>query len=236
MSQEIPPDQPQTPPPPPEGQPPPPTPEAPEQPAGPPAPAAAGGPPEVPYPVHFHVQRQEEYRRLLPIVKGLLAIPHWIVLLFLFIGLLFAVAISWFAVLFTGRYPRGIFDFVVGVQRWSMNVTAYTMLLTDAYPPFSLEPKPDYPVHYDVEYPPDGKIARWRPLVHWLLAIPYLIAATVLVYVAFLLVIVAFFAILFTKRFPEGLFNFIVIAFRWQQRGNVYAYWMTEKYPPFEWG
>jgi hypothetical protein len=228
MSQEIPPDQPQTPPPP--------APEAPQAPTGPPAPAPAGGPPEVPYPVHFHVQRQEEYVRWLPLVKWLLAIPHYIVLFFLYIGAFFVIIGSWFAVLFTGRYPRGMFDFMVGVQRWTMNVTAYTILMTDAYPPFSLEPKADHPVHYDVEYPQDGKIARWRPLVHWLLAIPYLIAATVLVYVAFLLVIVAFFAILFTKRFPEGLFNFIVIAFRWQQRGNVYAYWMTEKYPPFEWG
>jgi hypothetical protein len=198
-------------------------------------PAPAGGPPEVPYPVHFQVERQQDYHRLLPLVKWLLSIPHWIVLFFLYIGAVLAWIGSWFAVLFTGRYPRGIFDFLVGVQRWTMNVTAYSMLMVDPYPPFSLEQKPGYPVVYDVEYPEQG-IARWRPLVHWLLVIPYGIVAAVLVWVAYILEIVAFFAILFTKRFPEGVFNFILISLRWQQRAAVYAYWMTARYPPFQWG
>ena len=227
MSQETPPDQPQTPPP---------APEAPEQPAAPLAPAAAGGPPEVPYPVHVHIQRQEEYARFMPLVKWFLLIPHYLVLFVLWIGAFFAIFASWFAVLFTGRYPRGIFDFVVRVQRWTMNVTAYLLLMTDRYPPFSMDAQPDYPVHFDIEYPPDGKIARWRPLVHWLLAIPYWIAAAVLFYVVEIVAFFAFFTILFTKKFPEGMFNFALVGLRWQQRANTYIYWMTEKYPPFEWG
>ncbi len=77
--------------------------------------------------------------RWLPLVKWLLAIPHWIVLWFLWVGVVFCVIIAWFAILFTGRYPRGLFDFVVGVQRWSLRVSAYALLLiTDQYPPFSL--------------------------------------------------------------------------------------------------
>jgi hypothetical protein len=76
----------------------------------------------------------------MPLVKWFLAIPHYFILFFLGIGAFFAVIFAWFAILFTGRYPRGIFDFVVGVQRWGFRVVAYAFILTtDKYPPFSLE-------------------------------------------------------------------------------------------------
>ena len=82
---------------------------------------------------------ERDLNRFLPLVKWFLAIPHYIVLFFLFIGAFFAVVIAWFAILFTGRYPRGLFDYVVGVGRWTLRVEAYaTLLLTDRYPPFSL--------------------------------------------------------------------------------------------------
>jgi uncharacterized protein DUF4389 len=82
---------------------------------------------------------ERDLNRWLPLVKWLLAIPHYVVLFFLFIGAFFAVVIAWFAILFTGRYPRGLFDYVVGVGRWALRVQAYaTLLVTDRYPPFSL--------------------------------------------------------------------------------------------------
>ena len=82
---------------------------------------------------------ERDLNRWLPLVKWLLAIPHFIVLLFLMIGAVIAVVLAWFSILFTGRYPRGLFDFVVGVGRWGLRVQAYTLLLvTDRYPPFSL--------------------------------------------------------------------------------------------------
>jgi hypothetical protein len=82
-----------------------------------------------------------DLNRWLPLVKWLLAIPHYIVLFFLAIAAFVCVVIAWFAILFTGRYPRGLFDFVVGVARWSVRVSAYAFLLvTDRYPPFSLGP------------------------------------------------------------------------------------------------
>jgi hypothetical protein len=82
-----------------------------------------------------------ELNRWLPLVKWLLAIPHYIVLMFLFIAAFVCIVIAWFAILFTGRYPRGLFEFVVGVGRWSTRVSAYAFLLvTDRYPPFSLNP------------------------------------------------------------------------------------------------
>ena len=91
---------------------------------------------ELPYP-----DVPQDLNRWLPLVKWFLAIPHYIVLFFLGIGAFVCVVIAWFAILFTGRYPRGLFDFVVGVGRWSLRVAAYAFLLTtDRYPPFSLQP------------------------------------------------------------------------------------------------
>ena len=89
---------------------------------------------EIPYP-----DAKNELNRWLPLVKWLLAIPHYIILCFLWIAAIVCVVIAWFAILFTGRYPRGLFDFVVGVYRWSLRVAAYSFLLTtDLYPPFAL--------------------------------------------------------------------------------------------------
>ena len=92
--------------------------------------------------VHIQLDYPEVVRDLnrgLPLVKWLLAIPHFVVLVVLFVGAVFAVIIAWFAILFTGRYPRGLFDYVVGVGRWGLRVQAYaTLLVTDRYPPFSL--------------------------------------------------------------------------------------------------
>ena len=127
------------------------TPGAPEAPTGPTGGAQPPAPPPPPatpaavgaadYPVHLDVDRQEEYSRFMPLVKWLLAIPHYLVLIVLGIGALLVVFVSFFAVLFTGRYPRGMFDFVVGVLRWALRVSAYAFLLvTDRYPPFTLSP------------------------------------------------------------------------------------------------
>jgi Domain of unknown function (DUF4389) len=206
--------------------PPPPPPAAPDSDGPPPQPSA--------YPVHVDAERQDEYHRFLPLVKWLLAIPHYLVLLVLGIGVFFAKIIAFFAVLFTRRYPEGIFNFVTGVLRWSWNVTAYVYLLTDRYPPFSLEEQADYPARLAIEYPSEG-VDRWRPLVHWLLIIPYAIVAGVLVWVAGIVALIGVFVILFTKELPEGMFKLILIPYRWQFRSTAYAFFMVTRYPPFEW-
>lgn len=192
------------------------------------------GPPSAPHAVIAEFDRQEEYRRFLPLVKWLLLLPHWFALFFVLIGAFFALVAAWFAVLFTGRFPQGIHRFLTGTWRWTARVTAYGLLMTDSYPPFSLEADDAYPARFDVAYP--EQVARWRPLVHWLLAIPYVVVASVLVWVASIFSFLAFWVILFTKQFPQSMFDFIVVALRWQNRANVYTYFMTERYPPWKWG
>lgn len=221
--------------------PPPPAPEAPAAATGAIAPTGGtppvrpgAGPPSPPYDAVAEFDRQEEYSRWLPLVKWLLLIPHWIALAFVGIAAFFAIVVAWFAVLITGKYPQGIHRFVTGTYRWGTRASAYAILMTDAYPPFSLEHDDSYPARLDIAY--NEPIARWRPLVHWLLVIPYMFVAAVLLMVVYVITIIAFFAILFTKQFPQALFDFNVVALRWQTRANVYSYWMTERYPPWAWG
>jgi hypothetical protein len=199
----------------------------PPEPPPPPAPAV----PE-PYPVQLNAERQAEYNRFLPLVKWLLAIPHLIVLIFVGIGAAIAILVSFFAVLITGRYPRGLWDFVTGTHRWGARVGAYVLLLTDRYPPFSLEDDPEYPVRLSYEYP--ETVERWRVL-QIILVIPYAIVAGVLSYLMFAVAFIGVFVILFTKNLPDGMFKLILNPMRWQLRANAYGYWLVTRYPPFEW-
>jgi hypothetical protein len=117
-----------------------------------------------------------------------------------------------------------------------MRVMAYTLLLVDPYPPFSLDDDPNYPVRFNVDYPPDGKIARWRVFFAWVPVIPQLFIGALAVWASYVLEIVVFFSILFTKQVPRGIFDFMVNAQRYYMRANAYAYWLTERYPGFAWG
>ena len=128
------------------------------------------------YPVQLGVVEPAEYNRWLPLVKWLLAIPHYFALVFLGIGALVVLVIAFFAVLFTGDYPRGMFDYLLGVQRWALRVSAYVLLMVDEYPPFTLDDDPSYPARLEIAYPEEG-VDNWRPLVHWLLIIPYMFVA-----------------------------------------------------------
>jgi hypothetical protein len=192
------------------------------------------GPPSPLYPARMELAYPAQLNRWLPLVKWLLLLPHYIALAFVAIGAFFVAIYAFFAVLVTGRFPRGAFEFMAGTFRWAYRVSAYFHLMTDAYPPFSLADDPAYPVRLNIEYP--EQTARWRPLVQWLLAWPYLVVAGVLYWLTGLLTVLAFFTILFTRQIPRGIFELMVPGLRWSLRGNAYAYFLTTRYPPFVWG
>jgi hypothetical protein len=206
------------------------------------------------YPVRVEASLDPRLSRWLWLVKWILAIPHYLVLCLLWAAFFFLSIAAFFAILFTGRYPRSIFDFNVGVLRWTWRVQYYTYgaLGTDRYPPFSLRELPDYPAHLAVEYP--ARLSRGLVLVKWwLLAIPqYLIvglfagggtwAAWRLGSTDFnwagggligVLVLIAAIILAVTGRYPPSLFDFILGLNRWVLRVAAYAGLMTDAYPPF---
>jgi len=143
-------------------------------------------------------------------------------------GLFVATALM---ILFRQRYPRWWFDFNLELSRFSTRVSAFLLLMTDKYP----STEETQTVHLDIAYPDARKdIKRWMPLVKWLLALPHYIVLFFLYIGVFFSVIIAWFAILFTGRYPKGLFDFIEGVLRWSYRLNAYAFLLvTDKYPPF---
>ncbi len=193
-------------------------------------PTVAAAAPAPGHPVRFDVEYPEKLSRLLIFFKWLLAIPHFVVVYVLsLIAGLFGF-IGFFSILFTKKYPEGLFGFVVNVYRWQANVNAYVGLLRDEYPPFSWEPG-KYAVTYEVDYPQE--LNRWLPLIKWLLVIPNLIVFVLFAIVAAVLWIIGWLAILFTGSMPRGIFDFLVGINRWSYRINAYIYFLTDQYPPF---
>jgi hypothetical protein len=175
------------------------------------------------------------------LIKWLLAIPHYIILAFLWIAFIVVCIIAFFAILFTAKYPRGLFDFNLGVLRWSWRVGfyAYQALGTDKYPPFTLK-SVDYPADLEIPYP--EKLSRGLVLVKWwLLAIPHYIVMNFIragywwggVGLTFYLAIFAAVAVLFTGKYPKDIFKLVVGFNRWSLRVAAYASLMTDHYPPF---
>jgi hypothetical protein len=172
--------------------------------------------------------------RWLWLVKWLLALPHVIVLAFLWVALTALSVVAFVAIVATGRYPRAIFDFNVGVLRWSWRVSfyAYSALATDRYPPFTLADVPDYPARLDVVYP--QSLSRGLVLVKWVLALPqFLIVALLAGSLRSVLMLVAGVSLLFTGEYPRSVFDLAMGIDRWVYRVVAYAGLMTDVYPPF---
>ncbi|MEU6190965.1 DUF4389 domain-containing protein [Nocardia sp. NPDC047038] len=206
-----------------------------------------------PSPIRVRGDLDSALSRWLWLVKWLLAIPHYVVLFFLHIAYAVLTVVAFFAILITGKYPRGLFDFNVGVMRWGWRVTFYavSVLGTDKYPPFSLQPNADYPADLEIDYP--ETLHRGLVLVKWwLLAVPhYLIVGAVLsggiaiagsdgddwgggsISLLSILLIVALIGLLFTARYPQGIYDFVMGVNRWIIRVQAYAGLMRDEYPPF---
>jgi Domain of unknown function (DUF4389) len=205
------------------------------------------------YPLQLTGELAPQLSRGLWLVKWLLAIPHFVVLFFLWVAFAVVGVIAFFAILFTGRYPKALFDFNTGVLRWSWRVGfySYSALGTDKYPPFTLEDVPDYPARLHVEYP-DSLSRRLVLVKWWLLAIPHYLVVAVFAggglaawaaggggWVASmgglvgLLVLIAGVTLLFTGRYPRSLYDFVLGMNRWIFRVAAYSSLMTDSYPPF---
>lgn len=194
----------------------------------------------MPYPVTLRGNLSTPPGRWIWLFKWLLLVPHYIALFFL--GIAFAVCwiISLFAILFTGKYPRGLFDFNVGVLRWAWRVGfyGYQALGTDKYPPFSLDPDPHYPADLNAAYP--EKLSQGLVLIKWwLLAIPHWVIVFVFqggqhwMGLAPLLALICGIITLFTGKYPEDIFKFIIGMNRWSYRVYGYVALTTDIYPPF---
>ena len=186
------------------------------------------------YPLNIRGELSSPPNRGLWLIKWILAIPHFIVLFFLSIASFVVWFIAWWAIFFTARYPRGMFNFNVGVMRWTWRVSFYAGVLgTDRYPPFSLASDDDYPADLSVAYP--ERLSRIKVLFKWwLLAIPHYIIVSFFGGLGFAVSIITGVALLFTGRYIEGLFGVQMALNRWNWRVSGYAGLLYDDYPPFE--
>jgi hypothetical protein len=214
------------------------------------------------YPVRVDASLDVPPSRWLWLVKWILVIPHYIVLAFLWLAFVVLSAVAMVAIVVTGRYPRAIFEFNVGVLRWTWRVQYYAIgaFGTDRYPPFTFDDDPGYPAHLEVEYP--QRLSRGLALVKWwLLAIPQYIIIGVFTggvpwpwwWASYshgvlnitehggsgglgligIVAVIAAVALLVTGRYPETIFDFVLGLNRWVLRVAGYAGLMTDRYPPF---
>ena len=198
-----------------------------------------------PYPVTFAVDYPDTLNRWTTAFRIILAIPIVLVLALLgstgagirvlllgSTGVVFLPTVL--LLLIRHKYPHWWFDFAVNLVRFEARGTAYLFLLRDEYPSVDEEQA----VHLDVPYPnAEADLNRWLPLVKWLLALPHYIVLAVLEIATLVVVIIAWFAILFTGKYPEGLFRFVVNVLRWNLRVAAYAFLLTtDRYPPFQLG
>jgi hypothetical protein len=195
------------------------------------------------YPARLEGRLERSLSPWLWLVKWLLLIPHFVVLVFLWLAVIVLTFAAGVAILFTGRYPASLFEFNTGVMRWTWRVGFYGISAfgTDKYPPFSLRPDPDYPADFTVDYPEE--LSRGLVLVKWwLLALPhYLIVAVFIggwdmgpgIGLIGLLAVIAMVINAFRQHYPESIFDFVMGLNRWCYRVLAYAALMRDEYPPF---
>jgi hypothetical protein len=207
------------------------------------------------YPVTLTVEFPERLSRLTTFFRIFMIIPQWFVLIFISIAAYVVMFLSWWAILFTAKYPEVFFNLVTWWLRWYTRVIGYTYLLTDKYPPFSGREKADYPVILGVEHPEElsrlttffrlpivpmptltlgrGWGIQWQPSAGMPMTIPHLIVLYFISIAGVIIIFLSWWAILFIGRYPRVFFDFVAWWFRWSMRVTAYSYLVTDKYPPF---
>ncbi len=204
--------------------------------ASPAAAAPPGGGASTTSGVTFTFDHPLEVSRWMPLYTWLTAIPHFFVLLVFGIAAYVMVIVAFFSVLFTKKVPEGVHEFLTKFYRYAEDVFTYVLFMRSDYPKFglrggSMDPN-DGPVHLSIEYSPE--LNRWAPLYKWLLAIPHFIVLYVLGIGVSVCWLIAWFAVLFTGKWPEGLRNFVIGVTRWSLRVSAYAnLFLRDEYPPF---
>jgi len=185
------------------------------------------------YPISYEADPALEGRnRLTTFFRYLVAIP-WMIVAYLYgIVAQIAAVIAWFAIVFTGKYPEGVYNFNAGYLRMSSRTNSYLYLLTDEYPPFGGEEAPKYPVRIGVP-PPLDAYSRLKTGLRLIIGIPVMLLAIVQGLILYVCALVAWFAILFTGKLGEGLFNPMRSAMAYLVRTSGYFLLITEDYPPF---
>jgi hypothetical protein len=195
------------------------------------------------YPVDFSVQRPEAYNRWTVFFRPILAIPLFLLVSGFWLpadrvwfyvpgpldGLLFLLVLfAWFTIIFTGRFPLTMRSATTMVFSWIINISAYLFYLTRNYPPFAAG---EYSVQLTIT--PAEHYNRWSVFFRSILVIPHLIVLYFLFIAMWVVTFIAWFAILFTKRYPVGMFDFSVGVLRWSTRVSAYLYLLVDEYPPF---
>ncbi len=186
------------------------------------------------YPIHFSVVQAERRSRLTTFFRLLLVIPHLVVVALFAIGAFFVAILAWFAILFTGRYPRGLFEFQVQFLRYAAQVNCYVYLVSDPFPPFGGGSDPgSYPVWASADYP--ERLSRLTTFFRPVLSIPAYIINGALAIVARIMALLAWFVIVFTGRLPSGMADVMELPQRYSVRFTAYSILLiTDRYPWFQ--
>jgi hypothetical protein len=190
-----------------------------------------------PYPASFTLDPPERIANWRPLVHWLLAIPHMVILYVISFVAQVVGFISWLAILFTGKLPEGMAGVQMLYLRYTARVYAYAGFLVEEYPPFTFattaeDPGDAGPLRVDFQPALEGR-NRLTTFFRLLLAIPHLVVLAIVFLGVAICWVIAFFAVLFTGRWPAGLRDFVVGALRWNLRANAYVFLLTDEYPPF---
>ena len=185
------------------------------------------------YPVNLKIEFSEKSNKLTALFRLVLIIPIILTLALIAPAEAFSIAIA-LMILFREKYPKWWFDWNIGITKFIYRIAAYGLLLRDEYP----STDEDQAIQVDLPYPDVKKdLNKWKPLVKWILVIPHFIVLVFMFIAVVFCTIFAWFAILFTERYPRGIFDFVEGFLRWSLRVNAYAFLLTtDQYPPFKLG